>query len=87
MADRFPFTYGTAREILDPEAEIEWLAEARRVPADSAVIPRVDLAVLVALAHAGVAADAGSPIDPAAELPPGMTMDDAVRVFERYINH
>lgn len=82
---RFPFTYGTAREVLDPVAAAEELA-ARRKAAEAVTIPRRDLAILVALAHLGVAAHAGAPVDPAEELPAGVTIDDAVRVFERYIS-
>jgi hypothetical protein len=84
----FPFTPGSARRIPDAMAEMARLAEARMPPRapDMEAVPIRDLAVLVVLAHAGIAAAAGSPIDAAAELPDGITMDDAVRVFEKYIN-
>jgi hypothetical protein len=78
---RFPFSPGSAREVRDPAAEAERLAEARKT-AGMVAVPVRDLAVLVALTSVGGAHFADGDV---ADLPGGLTIDEAVAVLERYV--
>lgn len=82
MGPDFPFTPGSAREVPDPAAEAERLAEERKAGGMVAV-PVRDLAILVALASIGAAGFADGD---AGELPKGVTIDGATAVLERYVN-
>lgn len=77
MGPGFPFTPGSAREVPDPAAEAEKLADARKA-ATLVTVPARDLAILVALATIGVTGYT-------AGLPEGVTIDDATAVLERYV--
>jgi len=75
----FPFGPGSAREVRDPAAEAERLAEARKA-AEVVTIRRDDLDVLLALAMLCVAAFQGG----AVTLPDGLGLRDAEEVIGRH---
>ena len=77
-----PFTPGTAREIADPEAEVERLAGER---VRSAPLPRCrDLGILLAAATALLDADRNGTLDWQLNLPGDFTYHDLEDVARRY---
>ena len=74
----FPFGPGSARAI-DPAAEAEKLAGARKA-AETVLVRRDDLDVLLALASLAVAAFQGG----AVTLPDGLYLRDAEEVIARH---
>jgi hypothetical protein len=75
----FPFTPGSARNVRDPAAEAERLAEARKA-AETVLVRRADLDVLLALASLCIAAFR----DGTVTLPDGTWMRDAEEVLARH---
>ena len=73
MGPDFPFTPGSAREVLDPAAEAEKLAGARKA-AEVVPVRRGDLAALLAAARLYMAALAEPP-------------EDLKRIVERYVKN
>jgi hypothetical protein len=75
-----PFTPGTAREITDPEAEVQRLA-GERARLEHVTIPRCDLDVLLAVATLYV--DSFSP-DEMMTLPEKLSLQDVEDVVQRH---
>ena len=78
-----PFTPGTAREIPDPEAEVQRLAGERARP-EKVPVPRRDLDVLLAAATALLDADRNGTLDWQLNLPGDFTYHDLEDVARRY---
>ena len=78
-----PFTPGTAREIADPEAEVERLAAARAA-LETILIHRRELDILLAAATALLDADRNAVLDWQLTLPGDFTYADLEEVARRY---
>ena len=78
-----PFTPGTAREIADPEAEVERLA-GERVRSAPLPVSRRDLGILLAAATALLDADRNGTLDWQLNLPGDFTYHDLEDVARRY---
>jgi hypothetical protein len=76
----FPFGPGSAREVRDPAAEAERLAEARKA-AEAVTVPRADFEVLLAVATLYVGAFAD---DEMMTLPEKMRLQEVEEVLKRH---